>query len=222
MKTMIASDVHLGSPSNRCTDLIWAIRHELPERLILNGDVLSDTDFSRLSRADWNFLGFIADLATRCEVVWVRGNHDIGVSDHLGQLMGISIVDEYWFQWGSKTCVAIHGHQFDKLIMKHQRLSELVSRIYLELQKVRLIREYVAKWAELKADTWQRLELTVADGAYKYAKANGAEIIFCGHTHQMFQIWTEIRYINSGCWVRDRCTYVILTDDDVYLETFGG
>src|SRR4029453_10839244 len=64
--TIIVSDVHLGSTISRARDLQRTLEAYRCERLILLGDIFHDlTDASRLSKDQWDLLGYI--LALSCK-----------------------------------------------------------------------------------------------------------------------------------------------------------
>jgi UDP-2,3-diacylglucosamine pyrophosphatase LpxH len=210
-KTMIVSDVHLGSPINRSGDLRKAIKAEDPDQLIINGDLFSDNNFARLSSEDFGLLTDLRKRAAKRTVVIVEGNHDRLMANAIEVILGIPIYPEYWWSWQGLDCLAIHGHQFDKLTYRHRFVTELVSFLYLEAQKVPFIRDRVAQWAEDTCAKWQRLSDTVREKALAYAKEEDIDMVFCGHTHVSY---TDIfqNYFNSGCWVGNRATYIIMTD----------
>jgi predicted phosphodiesterase len=220
--TMIVSDLHLGSPLSRSEDLLNAIKREDPNELILNGDVLSGSSIFRLSANDFKLLTFLRRRAEKKYVIWVQGNHDFHL-DHIAYpLLGIDIDDEYWFSWNDKDCLVIHGHQFDKFILKHSRFSNFISSVYLQLQKVPFIRDHVAEWAEEYSSQWQRLTPVVAKLAQQYGVAHEADVVFCGHTHHMYSdVAEDMQYYNSGCFVGSKANYIRITGDKLEMVDYG-
>src|SRR2546427_789635 len=89
--TLILSDVHLGAEVSRACAAARMLREHSFRRLILLGDIFADLNFGRLKKEHWRFLGAIRKLSNpkrRVEVVWVEGNHDLGLTNdamHLEQ-----------------------------------------------------------------------------------------------------------------------------------------
>jgi UDP-2,3-diacylglucosamine pyrophosphatase LpxH len=240
MATLLVSDPHLGSELSRAEELLAFLQDEWANqrftRLILVGDIFADADFSRLSAAHFALLAFLRELTERgAEVVWVFGNHDAFITKILPPMLGIQVHEEYRWEWNGKKCVAIHGHQFDALIARNQFLSNLISFLFLEAQKIRFFRRYLALWLDRQHVRFARLSEKVAEGAIEYAMTHALDVVICGHTHEPMQRVTdghdrmmrffagesdrEIQYLNTGCWVGDVCSYVRVSDDEITLGT---
>ncbi len=96
--TLILSDLHLGSEVSRAEEATRMLRENRFRRLILLGDIFSDLNFRRLTKAHWKFLGYIRKLSNPkrgIEVVWVEGNHDQGLVDVMSHLVGVKAYQEY-------------------------------------------------------------------------------------------------------------------------------
>jgi len=66
---------------------------------------------------------------------------------------------------------------------------------------------------------WLRMSSKVAAGALAYAKHQGADRIFCGHTHQALHVERDgIDYYNSGGWVDSRLTYLTIDEQGVQIH----
>ena len=74
--TVVISDVHIGSPFFR-HELFLAFLDTLRPgtTVVFNGDTI-DNPRRPLSDIDQMLVGRIEDLANRCTVVWLPGNHD--------------------------------------------------------------------------------------------------------------------------------------------------
>ena len=110
------------------------------KRLILLGDIFADLNFRRLTKEHWKFLGHIRKLSNprhEIEVVWVEGNHDHGLTEVMSHLVGVPVYQEYAWQYGGKSHLAIHGHQFDRFAAANAFLSKVGQLIFLQLQKNR-------------------------------------------------------------------------------------
>lgn len=220
MKTIIISDLHLGSPLSRADDLRKMLAVELPDVLIINGDIFAAGNVDRFTEAEFALLQYLRSMRL---VVPIRGNHDFNMDKALSGLLGVASYEEYRFNLANLRCLVIHGHQFDGFITKFKGLSRFISFIYRELQRVPFIRQHIAELAERTASNWQRLTPLVRDRAVEYAKAHDIDIIFCGHTHHM--CWTSTAwasYYNSGCWVGNSRNYLVLSDEGISLEDYEG
>ena len=61
----------------------------------------------------------------------------------------------------------------------------------------------------------------VSAGAIAYAKHDGAQRIFCGHTHHALKVEQDgIGYYNSGGWVDSRLTYLTIDETGVKIHEF--
>jgi UDP-2,3-diacylglucosamine pyrophosphatase LpxH len=76
MRTLILSDVHLGSKHSQVQRLRSLLDHESFDRLILNGDTLHSLNLRKLDDDHWDLLTRFRDLARQRELVLIRGNHD--------------------------------------------------------------------------------------------------------------------------------------------------
>lgn len=220
--TLIVSDIHLGSEVCRAGALLSTLKRYRFRRLILNGDVFDDLNFTRLTKEDWKVLSTLRRLSNPkrgVEVVWVAGNHD-GVAEILSHLLGVQVYEEYrWTHCGTRF-LAMHGHQFDNYITQRERLTAVASYIYLKLQKIDGERQRLSRWIKRTSKSWLRVADTVGRDALDYALTTAADVVFCGHTH--IPGHTErngVRYINSGCWTDRPSQYVTVgVKGDVQLH----
>src|ERR1700679_2047442 len=96
--TLILSDLHLGSEISRASDVLELLKSARFRRLILLGDIFNDLNFRRLKKEHWEFLSHIRKLSNPkrgVEVVWVEGNHDLGLSDLMSHLVGVPVYQHY-------------------------------------------------------------------------------------------------------------------------------
>ncbi len=223
--TMILSDLHLGSELSRASDALRLLKGSCFRRLILLGDIFCDLNFSRLKKEHWQFLSYIRKLSNpkrQVEVVWVEGNHDQGLTNVMSHLVGVRVYHEYRWDFGGIKHLAIHGHQFDRFVIDNAILSRFVALLYLQLQKLDWGRKRTVRFLDQLNTAWLRLSEKVAHGALEYAAAQGAQRVFCGHTHKsMFVERDGIVYYNSGNWVDLRATYIAIDESGVRLLEFS-
>jgi UDP-2,3-diacylglucosamine pyrophosphatase LpxH len=224
MVTLLVSDVHLGSPLSRAGSLLQLLKRGGFDRLILLGDMFSSMDFTRLRKEDFQLIDYIRKLSNPkrgIEEVWVGGNHDFSIIDVMTHLVGIPAYEKYTWEWNGRTCVAIHGHQFDGICANNPWYARLISFFYLEAQKIPFFRRLICIWLDKVSAKWQRLTPVVAERAIAYARNHGFDVIFCGHTHETWHEKLGITsYFNTGAWVGPECTYIWMTDDKIEQRTF--
>src|ERR1700681_5109531 len=135
--TLILSDLHLGSKISRAEQATRMLQENRFRRLILLGDIFSDLNFGRLTKPHWKFLSYIRKLSNPkrgVEVVWVEGNHDLGLTDVMSHLVGVKVYEEYTWDYDGKKHIAVHGHQFDRFIVNNIFLSHVGTFLHLLLQ----------------------------------------------------------------------------------------
>jgi len=214
INTLIISDIHLGSEVARpkaVKDLL--MRYDF-KRLILLGDIFDSLNFSRLKKEHWNLLSYIRKLSNpgnNIKVIWVEGNHDEGLSEIMSHLIGIKVFKEYYWISKGRKYLAIHGHQFDRFLNENIIISSISSYLYYKIQKYDRANQNISRFIKKRSKGWLRLSNKVADGALYYAKANEADIVICGHTHQSLRKEMEgVKYFNTGCWTDIPSTYVTI------------
>ena len=226
--TLIVSDIHLGSPLAMARELHLLLSTSTFNRLILLGDIFADLNFRRLTNEHWKLISLIRKLSNPkrgVEIVWVEGNHDIGVTQVMENLIGVTVYQQYVWEWNGKKCIAMHGHQFDGLFASgNPWFNGIVTEVYIRLQKIDILKRWLPRVLDKLHTDYQRLTYKVAEGALHVAKEQRADYVFCGHTHQPhFEKREAIEYYNTGSWVsQQKGTYVMLGDDGVFLREFSG
>jgi UDP-2,3-diacylglucosamine pyrophosphatase LpxH len=222
--TLILSDVHLGSDCSRAGDATRLLKQYRFRRLILLGDIFADLNFRRLTKEHWKFLGYIRKLSNPkrdVEVVWVEGNHDQGLTDIMSHLVGVRVYQEYAWEFAGLRHLAIHGHQFDRVVANNLKLNYLGTLIYLQFQKLDLKGKPIARFIDRLNTRWLRMSAKVASGALSYARLKKAQRIFCGHTHEPMQEQREgIEYFNVGGWVDSKPAYVTVDAAGVQIHEY--
>jgi UDP-2,3-diacylglucosamine pyrophosphatase LpxH len=223
--TLILSDVHLGAEVSRARAATRMLKQNCFRRLILLGDIFADLNFGRLKKEHWQFLGTIRKLSNpkrKVEVVWVEGNHDLGLTNVMSHLVGVKVYQEYAWHYAGLRHLAIHGHQFDGFAVNSVSLSKLGTWIYLLLQKLDLRGNPLSRWIDRLNTRWLRMSTRVASRALSYARLHGKERIFCGHTHMaMHREQDGIHYYNSGGWIDSRLTYITIGEDGVRIHEYN-
>jgi len=223
--TLILSDLHLGSEMCRAREALRVLQESCYRRLILLGDIFADLNFGRLKKEHWKFLGFIRKLSNpkrNVEVVWVEGNHDHGLTEVMSHLVGIRVYQEYRWDYQGIRHIAVHGHQFDGFVVKNVRLNYLFGTLlYLQLQKWDSKGKALTRFLDRLGTSWGRMSSKVSEGALGHARRNGAQRIFCGHTHAAMRVNQDgVEYYNSGSWIDDRPTFITVGEDGVQIREY--
>ncbi len=225
--TLILSDLHLGADMSRAREALRVLRENQYRRLILLGDIFADLNFGRLKKEHWKFLGYIRKLSNpkrNIEVVWVEGNHDHGLTEIMSHLVGVRVYQEYRWEYQGLRHIAVHGHQFDRFLVKNVRFNYWFGTLlYLQLQKWDTKNKALSRFLDRLGTRWQRLSEKVTDGALAHARHQHAARIFCGHTHAAMEHHDYehgIDYYNCGAWIDARPTYITVGEEGVLIHEF--
>ncbi len=225
--TLILSDLHLGADMSRAREALQVLQENKYRRLILLGDIFADLNFGRLKKEHWKFLSFIRKLSNpkrHVEVVWVEGNHDHGLTEIMSHLVGVRVYQEYQWEYQGLRHLAVHGHQFDRFVVKNVRLHYWFGTLlYLQLQKWDTKNKALSRFVDRLGTRWQRLSEKVADGAIGHARHCQAARVFCGHTHaamEQHDMEHGVDYFNCGAWIDAHPTYITIGEDGVNIREF--
>jgi UDP-2,3-diacylglucosamine pyrophosphatase LpxH len=217
LDAILLSDLHLGSESCQVLEVLEFLE-TLPDtqRLILNGDVLENTEY-RLTKQHWRVLSRLRKLSDNLELVWVRGNHDFD-AESVAHLIGAKFVPEYMFESGGKKILCVHGDAWDRFLTDHPIITTVVDWFYLYMQR---LSRRLATRAKRSSKTFLRCVELIRTKAIEYGTAREADIVICGHTHQAEppagDVPSQPAYCNTGCWTDHHCHYVTVQDGRVEL-----
>lgn len=222
---IVMSDIHLGLDVCRAKEVTAFLEliHSgeiQTDRLILNGDVFDSHDFRRLRKSHWKVLSEMRKLSDEMEIVWISGNHD-GPADIISHLLGVSVVDEYIFESGEKDIMLFHGDRYDNFLTDHPVITWLADAAY---SLVSLVDKgsYLCKRLKQSSKTYLRCSEIIEKKAIAYARKNHADVVCCGHTHQIWQSENDdVSYFNSGCWTELPCHYLTIAKGNVQIVPFS-
>jgi UDP-2,3-diacylglucosamine pyrophosphatase LpxH len=238
VRSVILSDVHLGTPHSKAEEVTHFLKHLRCDRLILNGDII---DGWRLRRGDpWTkaHTKFVRRVLTMIqkrdtEVVYLRGNHD----DFLGRLLpmqfeNLSLVEDHILETARGRYLVLHGDVFDGVV-KHMvflaHLGDLGYNLLLRLNRgynwFRRLRgkEYFSLSQAIKARVKQAVSFIgkFEDQVSTLAKQRGCVGVICGHIHTPAdKMIGDIHYLNSGDWVESLTAIVEHHDGRFELMTY--
>ncbi len=218
-RTIVISDVHLGTAGSKAKELVKFLKTNTCDRLILNGDIIDGWQLKKngkWKKAHTRFFKRIIQMieAHNTEVIYLRGNHD-DFLDHLipFRLGNISIQLDYTLQSNDKKYYVVHGDVFDTVTTNLKWIAKLGDIGYTFLlwlnqryNNYRLKRglPYYSLSQAVKAKVKKAVSY-ISDfenqlsGLAEIKKCDG---IICGHIHQpaMKKIG-NLEYMNSGDWV---------------------
>jgi UDP-2,3-diacylglucosamine pyrophosphatase LpxH len=219
VKTVILSDIHLGTPDSKAAEVNHFLRHVRCEKLILNGDIIDGWQLKRggqWTKAHTRFIRIVLKMLEKrdTQIVYLRGNHDDILAKFLPlDFENLQIVEEYIHESHGKRYLVLHGDVFDTVTKNFVFLAHLGDWGYRVL--LRLNRAYNAWRAWRGMEYWSlskaikaRVKSAVShissfeDHIAELAQARGCQGVMCGHIHTAADKQLGgIHYLNSGDWV---------------------
>jgi len=220
VRTVVISDVHLGTHDSKAAEVSHFLRHVRCEKLILNGDIIDGWQLTRRggrwTHAHTRVIRTILKMLEkrRTEIIYLRGNHD----DILGSFLplefeGLRVVEDYVHEGVNGRYLVLHGDVFDTVTNKIAWLSHLgdwgynmLLRINRGYNRWRAWRgqEYWSLSQAIKAriksavNYISKFETRVAE----FARERGCQGVMCGHIHTPADRMIDgVHYLNSGDWV---------------------
>lgn len=222
MRTLILSDIHLGS-KHCCHRAVHDILDREPfDRLILNGDTLHNVNLRKLDKHHWSVLDRFREYAKSRELVLIRGNHDheidfvptqanghLTTGNVLPSLLGVAMLEEYHLKVRGQDYLVLHGDRFDPT-MKYPLVTEVA---FIAYQFTTRINKKLAKWLKRKSKRWGGILAYVRDQSVAFARQHGFPGVITGHTHFAEDVRVdEVHYVNTGSWTETPCAYVTVDD----------
>jgi UDP-2,3-diacylglucosamine pyrophosphatase LpxH len=238
VRTVILSDVHLGTPHSKADEVTHFLKHTRCDRLILNGDIIDGWRLSRdgqWTKAHTRFVRRVLTMVQKrdTEVIYLRGNHD----DFLGRLLPmqfdhISLVEDYIHETPSGRYLVLHGDVFDGVVKNMVFLAHLgdmgyalllrLNRAYNWFRKLRG-KEYFSLSQAIKARVKQAVSFigNFEEQVAALARDRGCQGVICGHIHTPAdKMIGNVHYLNSGDWVESLTAIVEHPDGRFQLITF--
>lgn len=239
VRTVIISDVHLGTPDSKVREVNHFLRHTRCEKLILNGDIIDGWQLRRggtWTSAHTRFVRIILKKLEkrRTEVVYLRGNHD----DVLASFMPLAfenlrIVEDYVHETPRGNYLVLHGDVFDTVTKNFVFLAHLgdwgysallgLNRFYNAWRRLRGL-EYWSLSKAIKARVKQAVShiSKFEEHICELAERRGCVGVMCGHIHTPAnQMIAGIHYLNSGDWVESLTAIVEHGDGRFELVDFA-
>ena len=225
---VIISDLHLAS--NVCrSDIVYEFLDSLEtDHLILNGDVMDNLNFHRLTKSHWKILKKLRSLSKSMKITWIKGNHDTDKAEVIANLIGADFVNEYTIDVNGKKTLITHGDKFDFFMGGKQITAKVGDFFYKIIQCYdKWVKNdyYFSSLVKSKSKVLIRCG-RVIENAITYAMHNNIDVIICGHTHLPDYLTNSsgsVEYYNSGSWCnKDHdCHFITIENNEVKLNVFG-
>jgi UDP-2,3-diacylglucosamine pyrophosphatase LpxH len=218
-RTIILSDVHLGTPNSKVREVNHFLKHTQSEKLILNGDIIDGWQLRRGARWTKQHTRFVRLVLKKLEkkdtqVIYLRGNHDDILARFLPlDFENLSIVEEHIHEGARGRYLVLHGDVFDSVIKNFVPLAHLgdfgyklllrFNRLYNRFRAWRG-KEYYSLSKVIKAKVKSAVSFIskFEDKVAGLARARGCAGVICGHIHTpQIRMIGDIHYLNSGDWV---------------------
>lgn len=218
-KTIVLSDIHLGSKHSKAKEVAKYLKENTCETLILNGDIIDGWQLKRGGKWKKRHTRFFRVVLKMMEkhktkVIYLRGNHDDFMDNIVPFVFGdIVIVKDYILERNDKKYLVIHGDIFDSITTNLKWLALLGDvgyNLLLWINKVynnRRIRKGLPYYSLSKVIK-QKVKKAVSyiskyeEELVKLARKKDCDGVICGHIHHpAITKYDGIMYMNSGDWV---------------------
>ena len=218
-KTIVVSDVHLGTKDSKAKELVRFLKKNSCETLILNGDIIDGWRLKKGGKWKKKHTRFFRVVLKMIEksntkVIYVRGNHD----DFLDHLLpfdfgGLKVVKEYVLYSNKKKFWVIHGDIFDSITTNMVWLAKLgdvgytlllyVNKLYNNWRVKRGLPYYsLSKVIKAKVKKAVSYISDFEKELVSLARQRHYDGVMCGHIHHpAIMDFDGVMYFNSGDWV---------------------
>ena len=232
LKTLILSDIHLGTPFCRAEEVLDFLNKCEFEKLILNGDIIDGWSLKR--KGGWlpqhskvldKIITFIED--SNIEVLFIKGNHDEKLEEVLDfPVSKLNMTTDHIHETSKGKYLVTHGDIFDSVTQNYKWLAILGDIAYQFLMGINILYNRFRLWrgkpyfsiskaakAMVKSivSTTDQFESKLVEST----KNEGCQGIICGHIHTASDRYIDgIHYLNSGDWVESLTAIGEFTDGD--------
>jgi len=214
MKTLIISDLHIGSKGCKTEEILELLKDESFDRYILVGDIIDGWLFKKYKKFSYQHARVIRrllKLSKHKEIIWISGNHDEFLRKYTPIEIGnIKVVDEF-IEDGVWYC---HGDKYDGIV-KMRWLGMLGSIGYdLAIVIDRFLKRFnkktsLSKYLKDNVKAAVSFMVDFENEMVRQAKKRKCHTVVCGHIHTPnFKNIDGVYYINCGDWV-ESCTALV-------------
>lgn len=238
VKTVIISDVHLGTFDCKIREVNHFLKHTRCDRLILNGDILDGWRLKKTGYWPKSHTRFIRLVLKKLEkrdteVIYLRGNHDDVVAKILPlEFENLRIVEDFIHETPRGNYLVLHGDVFDTITKNFVFLAYVGDWGYRALMRLNRLYNHWRAWQgkeyySLSKAVKARVKSAVSHVSNfethiaQLARKRGCVGVMCGHIHTAAdKMLGEIHYLNSGDWVESLTAIVEHYDGSFELIDF--
>ncbi len=239
VRTVIISDVHLGTADCKIDEVNHFLKHTRCERLILNGDIIDAWRLKRTGRWPKPHTRFVRLILKKLEkrdteVIYLRGNHD----DVLTRFLPIAfdqlkIQEDFVHDTARGRYLVLHGDVFDTVTKNFVFLAYVGDWGYRTLMRFNRLynrwrtwrgKEYYSLSKAVKARVKKAVNhvSNFEQHITRLARSRGCIGVICGHIHTPADHMIDgIHYLNSGDWVESLTAIVEHHDGRFELIDFA-
>jgi UDP-2,3-diacylglucosamine pyrophosphatase LpxH len=239
VKTVIISDVHLGTLDCKAREVNHFLKYTRCDKLILNGDIIDGWRLRRTGywpKSHTRFLRLVLKKLEKknTEVIYLRGNHDDVLAKFLPiAFENLQIVEDHVHPTPRGNYLVLHGDVFDTVTKNFVFLAYAGDWGYRMLMRFNRLynrwrawqgKEYYSLSKAVKA----RVKRAVSHVSHfeehiaALAKSRGCIGVMCGHIHTAAdKQFGDVHYLNSGDWVESLTAIVEHYDGRLELLDFN-
>ena len=218
-KTIVISDVHLGTKGSKAKELVRFLKQYKCKNLILNGDIIDGWQLKKSGKWKRKHTRFFTRILKMIEedgtkVTYLRGNHDDFLDQVLPFKMGnLRICRDLTYESNGKKYYIVHGDVFDSITSQFKWIAKLGDIGYTFLlwlnrqynyRRLKKGLPYFSLSQSIKAKVKQAVKYIddFESQLSSMAKYKNCDAIICGHIHQpALKEIDGVMYLNSGDWV---------------------
>ena len=223
MKTLVISDLHIGSKGCKTDEILELLKDESYLRYILVGDIIDGWLFQKYKKFSYQHTKIIRrllKLSKDKEIIWISGNHDEFLRKYTPiELGNIKVVDEFiengiWFCHGDKYDGIIKMHWLGMLGSIGYDMAIVIDRFLKRFNKKTSLSKYLKDNVKAAVSFLVDYENEMC----RQAKKRNCHTVVCGHIHTPIdKMVNGIRYINTGDWV-ENCSSVVYEMENYILD----
>lgn len=222
MKTLIISDLHIGSKGCKTEEILELLKDESYDRYILVGDIIDGWLFKKYKKFSYQHTRVIRrllKLSKNKTIIWISGNHDEFLRKYTPIEIGnIKIVDSFkengvWYSHGDKYDGIVKMHWLGMLGSIGYDLAIVIDRFLKRFNKKTSLSKYLKDNVKAAVSFMTDFENEMV----RQAKKRNCHTVICGHIHTPNdKTINEVRYLNCGDWV-ENCSYIVLENNEFTL-----
>ena len=224
MKTLVISDIHIGSKGCQTDLILELLKDNSYERYILVGDIIDGwlfTKYKKFSYEHTRVIRRLLKLSKDKEIIWISGNHDEFLRKYTPiELGNIKVVDEYtengvWFCHGDKYDGIVKMHWLGMLGSVGYDLAIVIDRFLKRFNKNTSLSKFLKDNVKAAVSFMVDFENEMV----RQAKKRNCHTVVCGHIHTPDDKEIDgVRYLNCGDWIENN-SYIVYSNNKLTLCT---